>query len=113
MLLGGCAGASHHVRTMGFRRTPRADACDVASLPMHDDRGPDRPREAFAVVTAECRESKEEECRQHLRLGGCEARADALIEVTNRVVNGRRRMVATAVEYTAEGASAGGETPAP
>jgi hypothetical protein len=36
----------------------------------------------------------------HLRQGGCEAEADALIEVTNTVTNGRRRMIGMAIEYT-------------
>lgn len=102
----GCAAPSHHVRRAGNRRAPRAEACVPDALPVFNDRGPDRAREAFAVVTAECRESKEEDCRRHLLLGGCEAGADALVDVTNRLVQGRRRMIGTAVEYL-------GDAPAP
>lgn len=94
-----CVSPSHHVRRMGDRRAPRAETCTPESLPIHTDHGPDLPREAFAVVTAECAESKEPECRQHLLLGGCEAQADALVDVTSRVARGRRLMVGTAVEY--------------
>jgi len=78
---------------------------------VHTDHGPEGDREAFAVVTAECGESKEPECRQQLVLGGCEAQADALIDVTSRVAQGRRRMIGTAVEYVTESTaprSAGG-----
>ncbi len=99
-LSGACIPATHHVRTMDARRAPRADTCDPATLPTFTDRGPERPRLAFAVVTAECGESKEPECRDHLLRGGCEVNADALIEVSNRVAQGRRRMVGTAVEFT-------------
>lgn len=108
----GCVSPSHHVRRMGDRRAPRAEACTPESLPVHNDHGPDQPREAFAVVTAECGESKEPECRQHLALGGCEAQADAIIDVTSRPSRGRRIMVGTAVEYVGDGTparSSGGE----
>jgi len=108
----GCVSPSHHVRYMGARRAPRAESCATDSLAVHTDHGPDQPREAFAVVTAECAESKEPECRQHIALGGCEAQADAVIDVTSRVSRGRRRMVGTAVEYVTDDTparSSGGE----
>jgi hypothetical protein len=98
--LAGCPGPSHHVRRMGFRRTPRTEICSAPALQVHTDRGPDRPFERYAVVTAECRDTKEAECQEHLRQGGCEAEADALIEVSNTVTKGRRRMIGMAIEYT-------------
>ncbi len=111
----GCVTPAHHVRRMGSRRAPRAETCTPESLPLHNDHGPEGAREAFAVVTAECGESKEPECRQQLLLGGCEAEADALIDVTSRVAQGRRRMFGTAVEYvsdsTAPRSSGGATTP--
>lgn len=115
-LSGACIPAAHHVRTMDARHAPRAEACDPSTLPTFTDRGPERPRLAFAVVTAECGESKEPECRDHLLRGGCEVNADALVEVSNRVSQGRRRMVGTAVEFTgpespAAPASSGGAAP--
>ena len=84
---------------MSSRRAPRAEACTPDTLPIHTDHGPEESREAFAVVTAECGENKEAECRQQLILGGCEVSADALIDVESRVSRDRRRMVGTAVEY--------------
>ena len=98
----GCLPASHRVRTMDVRRAPRAEACVAASLPTYADHGPDRAHVAFAVVTAECREAKEEQCREQLLQGGCEANADALIDITTHVSQARRRMVGTAIEYTAD-----------
>lgn len=82
---------------------------------MHTDQGPDEPREVFALITADCAESKEAECRQQILLGGCEAQADALINVSSRVARGSRRMIADAVEYVpgaaAPRSSGGGATP--
>lgn len=102
----GCASPTHHVRYMSSRRAPRAEACTADTLQVHTDHGPDEPREAFAVVTAECGENKEAECRQQLILGGCEVGADALIDVESRVSRDRRRMVGTAVEYVHDGTPA-------
>lgn len=101
-----CVSPSHHVRRMGSRRAPRAEACAPESLPFHTDHGPEGAREAFAVVTAECGESKEAECRQHLLLAGCEAEADAIIDVVSRVARGKRQMVGTAVEYVSDAPAA-------
>ncbi len=96
---------------MDRRRSERAEACAPSSLEAYADRGPSRPRLAYAVVTAECSDSKEQQCRDQLLLGGCEVNADALIDISQRVSQGRLRMVGTAVEFTgAEGeeASSGG-----
>lgn len=94
----GCFSSYHVVRRIEPRRGPRAEACTAA--PLYSDRGPDTPRVAIAVVTAECRTSKEAECRTHLQQAGCEANADAVVEVTRREVDGHLRMVGTAVEFT-------------
>lgn len=89
---------------MDRRHSERAEACSPTSLEAFADRGPSRPRLAFAVVTAECSDSKEQQCRDELLRGGCEVNADALIDVSQRVSQGRLRMVGTAVEFTgAEG----------
>ena len=109
----GCMSASHRVRRMDDRRAPRAEACSPDSLPVYTDHGPDERRLAFAVVTSECRESKEDECRTHLRQAGCEAQADALIDVTNQIVQGHRRMVGTAVEYLHDTAPTSGSAATP
>ncbi len=93
---------------MDRRHSERAEACAAESLQAYADRGPSRPRLAFAVVTAECGESKEAQCREQLLRGGCEVNADALIDITQRVAQGRLRMVGTAVEFTGE---EGSETP--
>lgn len=79
----------------------------ASSLPVHTDHGPVEGGVAFAVVTAECGESKEDECRAQLRQGGCEVDADALIDVSSRPAHGRRRMVGTAVEYVSAPSSGG------
>lgn len=95
----GCATAPvHHIRRIGDRRAPRAAPCQAP--PIYTDHGPDGPREAIAVVTAECREAHEEQCRAELQRGVCEADADALIDTSNGMTSsGRRRMVGTAIEY--------------
>lgn len=94
----GCFSSYHVVRRIEPRRSPRAEAC--TTTPLYSDRGPSTPRVAIAVVTAECRTSKEAECRAHLQQAGCEANADAVVEVTRREVDGHLRMVGTAVEFT-------------
>lgn len=110
-----CVSPSHHVRYMDRRHSERAEACAAASLQAYADRGPSRPRLAFAVVTAECSDSKEQQCREQLLQGGCEVNADALVDVSQRVTQGRLRMVGTAVEFTGEEGSetsSGGEASA-
>jgi hypothetical protein len=111
-----CISPSHHVRYMDRRHSERGEACVAESLQAYADRGPSRPRLAFAVVTAECSDSKEPQCREQLLQGGCEVNADALIDVSQRVSQGRLRMVGTAVEFTGEEgeeASSGGSAEAP
>lgn len=99
-LMLGCFSTVHIVRRIEARRTPRAEAC--TTVPLYSDRGPSTGRVAIAVVTAECRTSKEAECRAHLQQAGCEADADAVVEVTRRSADGHLRMVGTAVEFLAE-----------
>lgn len=99
-LMLGCFSSVHVVRRIEARRTPRAEAC--TTVPLYSDRGPSTGRVALAVVTAECRTSKEAECRTHLQQAGCEANADAVVEVTRRSADGHLRMVGTAVEFLAE-----------
>lgn len=94
----GCFASGHVVRRIERRRSTRAEAC--AAPPLYSDRGPSRGRVAIAVITAECRTSKEAECRAHLQQGACEADADAVVEISRREVENHLRMVGTAVEYT-------------
>lgn len=96
----GCFSSYHAVRRIERRRVARAESC--TTTPLYSDRGPSTPRVAIAVVTAECRTSKEAECREHLQRGGCEADADAVVEVSRREVDGHLRLVGTAVEFTGE-----------
>lgn len=103
-----CISPSHHVSYMDRRHAERAEACVPETLPAYADRGPARPRLAYAVVTAECSDSKETQCREQLLRGGCEVNADALIDISQRVTQGRLRMVGTAIEFTGE---EGEETP--
>jgi hypothetical protein len=97
---GGCFTSRHVVRRIEARRSPRAEAC--TTVPLYSDRGPTTGRVAIAIVTAECRTSKETECREHLQHAGCEANADAVVEVTRREADGHLRMVGTAVEFLSE-----------
>ncbi|MDO9015518.1 MAG: hypothetical protein Q7V43_01320 [Myxococcales bacterium] len=98
--LGCSSGPSHHFRMINARRTPRAEAC--AAPPLHTDHGPSTPREAIAVVTAECSDSHPEQCRTALQRAACEANADAVVDVDARPLRGGRvRMVGTAVEWHA------------
>ena len=98
----GCVGANHHIRVMDARRTPRVGLCD--DPPIENDHGPDRPRVALAIVTAECGTSHEEECHRELVAGTCQADADALIDVARqRTPDGHLRMVGTAVEFLPPG----------
>jgi hypothetical protein len=93
-----CVSASHHLQRIGNRTGPRPEACTSPTI--YTDRGPDRPRETLAIVTAECSRGRPEECRRHLQLGACDAGGDAVIEVTDRIAAGVRRMVGTVVQYT-------------
>lgn len=100
-LLGCVHGASHHIRRIESRDGARAERC--ADPPLYNDRGPDRPRESLAVVTAECDRDREAQCRAELRRGTCEADADALVEVSDQVIRGGvRRMVGVAVQWRGE-----------
>lgn len=96
----GCFSSFHVVRRIESRRSPRATTC--TTVPLYSDRGPSTGRVAIAVVSSECRTSKEAECRTHLQHAGCEANADAVVEVTRREVDGHLRLVGTAVEFAQE-----------
>lgn len=96
----GCLSSSHLVRRIESRRSARAEAC--TTVPLYSDRGPSTARVALAVVQSECRTSKEAECRTHLQRAGCEANADAVVEVTRREVDSHLRLVGTAVEFLSE-----------
>ena len=96
--LGCTIGPTHHFHMVSARRTPRVGACTAPEL--HTDRGPDRPREAIAVLTSECSDSHPEQCRTALQSAACEATADAVVQVEARALRGGRlRMVGTAVEW--------------
>lgn len=100
LIASGCYASTHVVRRIESRRSPRAETC--TTVPLYSDRGPSRERVAIAVVSSECRTSKEDECRSHLQQAGCEANADAVVEITRRPADGHLRMVGTAVEFTSE-----------
>lgn len=96
--LGCSSGPSHHFRVINARRAPRAEPC--AEPAVYADRGPATPREAIAVLTAECADSHPEHCRREMQRAACEADADAVVEATARPLRGGRvRMVGTAVEW--------------
>ena len=99
-----CMAPRHHWSRIEDRHHPRQGVCDHPEVLAEH---PTRRYLSIAVVTAECRESKPEECRDHLQLGACEAGADAMIDMTNDTPRGMRRMVATGIEYVPE--DSGGE----
>lgn len=96
--LGCSSGPSHHFHMINARRTPRAAPCVDPTV--FTDRGPETPREAIAVLTAECSDAHPEQCRSAMQRAACEADADAVIDATARPLRGGRvRMVGTAVEW--------------
>lgn len=96
--LGCSSGPTHHSHMINARRTPRAAPCSEPSV--FTDRGPETPREAIAVLTAECSNSHPEHCRLEMQRAACEVNADAVIDATARPLRGGRvRMVGTAVEW--------------
>lgn len=103
--LGCSSGPTHHFRMINARRSPRAEPCREPTV--YTDRGPDRPREALAVLTAECDSDHPEQCRTAMQAAACEVNADAVERAEAHPILGSRnrvRMVGTAIEWQPEGA---------
>lgn len=98
--LGCSSGPTHHFLFMGARRSPRTSPCVAAQVEVHTDRGPSTPREALAVITAECDNDHPDQCRTALQQTACEVNADAVVSAEGRPLpRSRLRLVGTAVEW--------------
>lgn len=100
----GCMAPRHRWSRIEDRHHPREGVCDHPPVLTEH---PTRRYLQIAVITAECRESRIEECREQLAMGACEANVDAMIDMTNDTPHGIRRLVAAGIEYLPE--DSGGE----